>query len=106
MRREIAKLVSAFGFAAETFDSVAVFLKSAAASRAACLVIDIQLGGASGVELAHQLAAGGCKCPIVFTTAIDDERSRSEAAAAGGIACLRKPIRADALIEIIIKAVG
>jgi FixJ family two-component response regulator len=105
-RREIARLVSAFGFTAETFDAVAAFLKSTAASRAACLVIDLALAGGSGMELALQLAGAGCKCPIVFTTALDDERSRREAAAAGGVACLRKPIRADLLVEIIIKAIG
>jgi CheY-like chemotaxis protein len=52
------------------------------------------------------LAGAGCKCPVVFTTVLDDEQSRREAAAAGGVACLRKPIRADLLIEVIIKAVG
>jgi FixJ family two-component response regulator len=106
MRREIAKLVAAFGFAAETFDSVTVFLKSTAASRASCLVVDLALGGGSGMELALRLAGAGCKCPIVLTTALDDEESRREAAAAGAVACLRKPIRADLLIEVIIKAVG
>jgi FixJ family two-component response regulator len=106
MRRELAKLVAAFGFAAETFDSVTGFLKSTAASRAACLVIDLEFAGGSGMELALRLAGAGCKCPVIFTTALDDERSRSEVAAAGGVACLRKPIRADLLIEYIIKAVG
>ena len=98
--------MSAFGFAAETYDAVAAFLKSTAVGRSACLVIELELAGGSGMELALQLAGAGCKCPIVFMTVLDDEQSRKEAAAAGGVACLRKPIRADLLIEIIIKAIG
>src|SRR5262249_6477988 len=103
-RREIARLVSAFGFAAETFDGVTAFLKSTAVRRAACLVIELELAGGSGMELALRLAGAGCKCPVVFMTALDDHRSHSEAAAAGGGAFLRQPIRAGLLMQVMLKA--
>ena len=106
IRRAAAQLLSAFGFAAETFDSAGAFLNASASRKAACLVIDILIGGVSGVDLAQRLAAAGCKCPIIFTCTLADQTIRSDAAAAGGIACLHKPFPADLLIETIIKAIG
>jgi len=37
---------------------------------------------------------------------LDDATTRREAAAAGAIACLRKPFPADLLVETVIKAMG
>ena len=106
IRRATARLLSAFGFVAETFDSAGAFLNATASRKAACLVIDIQIGGMTGVDLSQRLAAGGCKCPIIFTSTLDDQRTRSDAAAAGGVACLHKPFPVDLLIETVIKAIG
>ena len=57
-----------------------------ACSGATCLLLDIHLGGISGIELQRQLAASGSKCPVIFMTAIDDDATRQEALDAGCIA--------------------
>jgi DNA-binding NtrC family response regulator len=57
MRAAMARLLSSFGYSAETFDSAETFLICASTSKAICLVVDIELGDISGVELAHKLAA-------------------------------------------------
>jgi len=106
MCESMAALLSAFGYGAETFDSAEGFINTAATSKATCLVVDIQLGDISGVELANQLAADGFKYPIIFMTGLDDERIRNQAAAAGGIAFLRKPFPAKSLIDAIREAIG
>jgi FixJ family two-component response regulator len=106
VRTAAARLLSAFGFGTETYGSAQEFLNAAATSEAVCLVIDIQLGGASGLDLARQLAVDGCKHAIIFMTAVDGDMVRSEAAAAGGVAILSKPFPARALIEAVIKATG
>ena len=59
-----------------------------AASRATCLVIDIHLGGISGIELGRRLAASGSTHAVIFMTAVDNELTRKEAMAAGCIAYL------------------
>jgi FixJ family two-component response regulator len=74
--------------------------------QATCLVVDIQLGDISGVELARQLAADSFKYPIIFMTALDDERIRSQAEAVGAVAYLGKPFLPNLLIEAIAKAIG
>jgi FixJ family two-component response regulator len=106
MRAAMASLLSAYGYGAETFDSAETFLTCASTSKATCLVADIKLGDISGVELAHLLAAGGFTYPIIFMTGLDDEVVRNQAAAAGGVAFLRKPFPAQTLFDAIEKASG
>jgi CheY-like chemotaxis protein len=106
MRVATANLLSPFGYGTETFDSAEVFLSATATSEATCLIVDIQLGDISGVELAHQLAADGLKYPIIFMTALDDQRIRNQAEAIGAIAYLSKPFPPKLLIGAIVEAIG
>ena len=106
MRASMASLLSAYGYCPETFDSAETFLTCASTSKATCLVVDIQLGDISGVELAHQLLADGFTYPIIFMTGLDDEVIRRQAIAAGGVAFLRKPFPAKMLFDAIKKAAG
>lgn len=53
MRASIASLLSAYEYTVNTFDSAETFLACASTCRAICLLVDIQLGGISGVELAR-----------------------------------------------------
>jgi FixJ family two-component response regulator len=106
MRKAMANLLSALGYCTELFASGEAFLGAATRSKASCLIVDIQLGDISGVELGRQLAATGSKVPIIFMTASDDETIRSGATQLGCVAYLRKPFPADELIYAIVKAIG
>ncbi len=106
MRAAMVRILSALGYSAKTFDSAESFLVCASTSNANCLVVDIQLGDISGVELAHQLAADGIRVPVIFMTGLDDELVRSQAAAAGGVAFLRKPFSAQILNDAVRTAIG
>ena len=106
MRMATENLLSSFGYDTETFESAEAFLNATATSEATCLVVDVQLGDISGVELARQLTADGFEYPIIFMTALDDERVRSQAEAAGAIAYLNKPFGPKLLIDAIVKAIG
>jgi CheY-like chemotaxis protein len=52
-------MLSSCGYRPELFASAEEFLNVAATSDAACLVVDIQLGDISGVELGRELFAKG-----------------------------------------------
>ena len=106
MRAAMASLLSSYGYCAETFDSAETFLTCASTSKATCLVVDIQLGDISGVDLANQLVADGYSYPIIFMTGLDDELIRRQADAAGGVAFLHKPFPARMLFDAIEKALG
>ena len=106
IRIAMARTLSAFGYGAETFNSAKTFLVCASTSKATCLLVDIQLGDISGIELPRQLATNGFKFPIIFMSGLNDEVIRRQAADAGGIAFLRKPFLATVLIDAIKLAIG
>lgn len=105
MRASLATLLGAVGYRAETYDSAETFLTCASTCKASCLVIDINLGDITGVELAHQLCADGMKWPIIFMTGLDDATVNDQASAVSPIAFLQKPFRANDLIDAIKKAI-
>src|SRR5262245_46493118 len=101
MLKSLERLLNASGFDTELFPSAEAYLARADAREAACLVLDIHLGGMSGIELRRRLAASGSAVPVIFMTAFDDENTHDAAIAAGCIACLHKPFPARALIGAI-----
>ena len=101
MRRSIERLLRASGYDTTSFASAEDFLESAIVDRAMGLVLDIHLGGMSGIELRRRLAAVNSPLPVVFITAYDDEVTRREAIAAGCVDYLRKPFDANRLTEAL-----
>ena len=99
-------MLSSCGYRPELFASAEEFLNVAATSNAACVVVDIQLGGISGVELGRQLSAKGFTFPIIFITGSRDELHRQQAIDLGCVAFLLKPFPSDRLIEAITSAIG
>ena len=104
LRKSLKALLEALEYEVETFDSAEAFLSAAPRSIAICLVLDIELGLTSGIELARQLAAEGFKYPIIFITGRDHDEIRSRARRAGGVAFLLKPFPARQLHHAILKA--
>jgi CheY-like chemotaxis protein len=98
-------ILSSSGYRPALFASAEEFFKAAATSDAACLVVDIQLGGISGVELGRQLSASGFTFPIIFVTGSRDELHRRQAMDCGCVAFLLKPFSADRLIEAVTRAI-
>jgi FixJ family two-component response regulator len=84
-----------------TFASAELFLDDMANSEADCLILDIHLGGISGLDLQRQLISLGRKLPVIFMTAIDHDATHQKAIDVGCIAYLRKPFLAKLLIDAI-----
>jgi FixJ family two-component response regulator len=103
MLKGLGRLLSAHGFRVQTFSSAELFLESFAECEADCLLLDIHLGGISGIDLQRRLTSSGADLPVIFMTAIDNEATRQEAFDAGCVAYLRKPFLANLLIEAINK---
>lgn len=104
MRRAAENLLDANGFATELFVSAEDFFVRGATSQFDCLLLDIDLGGMSGIELQRQLVASGSKVPVIFMTALDDDAIHCQALMAGCVACLRKPFTAGQLMDAIAEA--
>ena len=101
MLKGLDRLLSAHGFRVQTFTSAELFLERFAECRADCLLLDIHLGGISGIDLQRRLTSSGTDLPVIFMTAIDNEATRQEAFDAGCVAYLRKPFLAKMLIDAI-----
>jgi FixJ family two-component response regulator len=104
MLRATESLLDANGFATVVFASAEEFLDRGSAVQVDCLLLDIHLGGISGIELRRQLKASGSTLPVIFMTAVDDEATHGEARKVGCVACLRKPFPARQLIDAIEKS--
>jgi FixJ family two-component response regulator len=101
MLSALGGLIEAAGYDTELFSSGEALLEAVATSTAACFVIDIQLGGITGIEVGRQLAARGIGAPIIFVSGGADHLAAAARAEVGGIAFLRKPFAADRLLEAI-----
>ena len=104
--RAMQRLLSVDGYDVVTFASAEEFLASPSRARAACLVLDVHLGGLSGFELLERLAASGFRIPILLMTARDDAPTRDRARRAGAVAYLRKPFDDESLLGAIHRAVS
>ena len=102
----LKRMLNASGVAAEVFASAEEFLARGARDEPVCLVIDINLGGMSGIELRRHLSAAGSRIPVIFITARDDEATRRDAMQAGCAAYLGKPFSGRVLLDAIFGAVG
>ena len=102
----VARLLAHNGIESRTFASAEALLETGSAQTATCLLLDIHLGGISGIELQRRLAASGSKCPVIFMTANNNEATRNDAMDAGCIAYLGKAFARDVLMDAIGKAVA
>jgi FixJ family two-component response regulator len=60
MLKSIERPLGAYGFSTKGFASAEAFLELDASADVDCLLVDIHLGGMSGIELRHRLKASGC----------------------------------------------
>jgi FixJ family two-component response regulator len=101
MLQGLNRLLSVHGFRVERFTSAESFLAPISKCDAQCVVVDIHLGGISGIDLKRHLTSLGSDLPIIFMTAIDNEATRQEAFDARCVAYLRKPFLAKLLVDAI-----
>ena len=104
MRGSVGRLLRSAGYDAELLPSGEAMLDCVATSAAVCLVVDIHLGGMSGVELGRQLSARGVALPIIFMSGVADHATEEAAIEVGCVAFLHKPFPANLLMDAIEKA--
>jgi FixJ family two-component response regulator len=105
--RAIKRLLRSIGVAAESFASGEAFLEallSIPSYQPACVILDVQMPGLSGLEVQQRLAGSGM--PIIFITAHDDIGVREQALAAGALAYLRKPFGDEIFVKTVRAAIG
>src|ERR1700733_1930357 len=104
VREALSSLISSAGLRVAVFGSAAEFLEFERPDAPACLVLDLQLPGTSGLELQQQLLAGDAP-PIVFISGHGDIPSSVRAIKAGAIEFLQKPFDDQELLRAIHAAI-
>ena len=99
VRRALTRLLQSAGLRVLTCASATEFLATGISSAPDCVILDIHLGGMSGLELLSRLRESGLSLPVLIITAHDDAQTREAAAQAGCTAYLRKPLDAKTLLE-------
>ena len=104
VREALSSLISSAGLRVAVFNSAAEFLESEKPDAPACLVLDLQLPGTSGLELQQQLVTVDAP-PIVFISGHGDIPSSVRAMKAGAIEFLSKPFSEQELMHAIENAI-
>ena len=104
VRRALARLLQSADFRALTYASAIEFLDTGLSSAPDCVILDIHLGGMSGLELLSRLRELGHHLQVLIITAHDDAQAREAATRAGCVAYLRKPLDAKVLLEEVATA--
>jgi FixJ family two-component response regulator len=99
--RAMGRLLRAQGFEVGAFASAEDFQESVGQIEPSCLILDVNLGGISGIDLVHRMSRSGTRIPVVFVTANDTEDTREAAVVAGCVAYLRKPVTRSALMQAV-----
>lgn len=71
-----------------------------------CVILDVCLAGASGLEIQERLGRRGRRVPVVFMSGSDEPAARARATSGGAAAFLRKPFRSSLLFEALAAAIG
>jgi FixJ family two-component response regulator len=101
VRKAVSRLLRTHGYDCCTYESGEAALDDPGLLRMDCLVVDIRLGGISGVELCQHLRAVGSQIPYVFITAQVDLDSSGWPEQLRNCPLLVKPFEENALIESI-----
>jgi FixJ family two-component response regulator len=106
IRSAIKNLLESMGLRVEAFSSPREFLKAEHKGKPGCLVLDVRLPGASGLDFQHELATADIKVPVIFITGHGDIPMSVQAMKAGAVDFLTKPFRDQDLLDAIQKAIG
>lgn len=104
IRETLKDLFSSVGIEAKVFESTQQLLDQPFADRPSCLVLDLRLPGAGGLELQEQLSAMKIAIPIIFITGHADVPTSVRAMKAGAVDFLPKPFREQELLDAVAQA--
>jgi FixJ family two-component response regulator len=105
VRTSLKRLIRSAGFTVESFASAQEFLGRPRTDIPGCLVLDIHMPGASGLDLQEELAAAGLNLPVIFLTGYGTVPASVRAMKAGAFDFLEKPVDDRALVGAIHHAV-
>jgi FixJ family two-component response regulator len=101
VRIAIRELMLSVGIEAACCATTRELIESPLLERPGCIVLDVRMPGASGLDLQQHLASAGVAKPIVFLTGHGDIPMSVQAMKAGAVDFLTKPVRDQTLLDAV-----
>ena len=101
VRDAVADLLRSVGLGVQAFGSTQEFLQSKRPNAPGCIVLDVRLPGASGLEFQRTLTESNIQLPVIFITGHGDISMSVRAMKSGAIEFLTKPLREQELLDAV-----
>ena len=101
VRDSLQWLLEGKGYRVRCFDSAESFLSRYDAREVACLIVDIRMGGMTGLELQNRLIEARSPLPIVFITGHGDVPMAVDTMKKGAMDFIQKPFKEDQLVTLV-----
>lgn len=99
--KALSRLLRGRGFDTRTYGSAQQFLDALPAASPACLIVDMQMPGMTGLELHQHLKQQGTQIPTIVITAHATDELQRRCLAEGAIAFFSKPLPIPSLLAAI-----
>ena len=104
VRRSISLLLKSSGYCVEVFSSSEEFINKEKFDGVGCIILDVNLGGKSGLDLQEELLQESFQFPIIFITGKGSIPMSVEAVKKGAVNFLPKPFEDQALLKSVEEA--
>lgn len=101
VRDAVEDLLRSVGLEVESFGSTQEFLQRKRPDVPGCIVLDVRLPGASGLEFQNALAKLGIHLPIIFISGHGDIPMSVQAIKSGAVEFLTKPLHEQKLLDAV-----
>jgi RNA polymerase sigma factor (sigma-70 family) len=101
VREGVGDLLRSVGLTVESFGSAREFLQSKRPDAPGCIVLDVRLPGASGLEFQRTLTESNIHLPVIFISGHGDIPMSVRAIKSGAVEFLTKPLREQELLDAI-----
>jgi FixJ family two-component response regulator len=105
VREALSELIESAGFHPVCFASTRELLDDDVLDSPGCMILDVRMPGASGLDVQHHLAQRGNPKPIIFLTGHGDIPMTVQAMKAGAVDFLTKPVRDQTLLDAVTAAI-
>lgn len=101
VRDSLQWLLEGKGYRVRCFDSAESFLSRYDPREVACLIVDIRMGGMTGLELQTKLIDSKSPLPIVFITGHGDVPMAVDSMKKGAMDFIQKPFKEEQLVDLV-----
>ncbi|MGE5860603.1 MAG: response regulator transcription factor, partial [Ignavibacteria bacterium] len=106
IRQSLSLLLKSSGYTVKAFKSIEEFFENNDHSGSGCILLDVFLGGKTGLELQEEIE-GRFEClPVIFITGHGNVPMSVEALKKGALNFLQKPVDETELLRAIEEALG